>query len=129
MNRREYENARDLFLEKMVAYSGVGDETRWDFEDELMDKLEDGYSTYGDSSYSLPVLKLLDEVTEEMIDIPGWLTIAFGRAEELGHSRNSLYQMLNIAGQAIDMYGKINRLKKLIELEEEDGRQGLLPKL
>lgn len=46
-------------------------------------RLNAGRATYGDTSFSLPPLQLLEEIQAEILDICGWSFILWERVERL----------------------------------------------
>ncbi len=46
-------------------------------------RLHKGKEEYGDASFDRPVAELLDEIEQEILDIPGWTFVLWERLERL----------------------------------------------
>ena len=112
MTRVEYLKHRDEFITHLLKRRTMGAELREQFEQELVDKLDRGYKQYGDYSYTEPLWKLMDEVKEEAIDIPGWLSIIYGKMCQAGASSRDIDEIMNLAAIGVDAYVKVEMLKR-----------------
>jgi len=67
------------------------------FLDELDKRLSRGHREYGDRSFERPAFSLLEEVQEEILDIPNWAFIAWTRIETLKVQLKALEDTLGTA--------------------------------
>ncbi len=49
----------------------------------LRDRLSEGATTYGDTSFTRPAIELVDEIQQELEDVCGWGLILWIRLERL----------------------------------------------
>lgn len=54
-----------------------------DYEKALMEKMCKGHKTYGDKSFSMPMLQIIKEIEDELLDVNGWSIVLYGRLQEL----------------------------------------------
>ena len=113
MTRMQYLQYRAEFMEDLAnlrlgAMNGV-------FDSKLMDKLEKGYEEYGDSSYALDQKTLMTEVQSEALDIPGWLSIIYGKLRSEGVQRKDLDKIMELAALGVDAYYMAERIKNKCE--------------
>lgn len=54
-----------------------------DFAARIRGRLEVGKREYGDSSFRRPMVELVGEIQEELLDVAGWAFILYSRLERL----------------------------------------------
>ena len=54
-----------------------------DFERKMKARLEEGFATYGDGSFTKPLPETLEEIEEEIFDQIGWAFIALVRIQNI----------------------------------------------
>lgn len=62
-----------------MKYRGILDE----FMSKLDARMRDGYEEYGDESFDRPLLTLIKEIEEELLDICGWGMITYSRIQDI----------------------------------------------
>lgn len=87
-----------------------------EFIDGIAKRLDEGANEYGDKSYSKDNVELLEEVRQELYDIPGWLTIFQVKIENDNFltSREKVRRIKKIADICIDCANINNKLKDLL---------------
>lgn len=108
MDRRAYIELREQFINDLEV------DNITDLQQDLHAKLQKGYEEYGDRSYSLTYEALLREVLDECVDIPGWLSIVYGKLREEGRDTS---RFIHVAKVGVLAYVMTKRL-----LEDEKHR-------
>jgi len=82
----------------------------WRFQRTIKDRLRKGARDYGDRSFGRPPAELLDEIMEEIADIPGWGAILYSRAMN-DPARAELTALL---ADSFRLWQRAERLKELL---------------
>lgn len=53
------------------------------YEQALHDRLVEGSKQYGDASFSCPARELIDQISEELLDVSGWAFILWCQLHDL----------------------------------------------
>jgi len=114
MNSRSLMRQYDEFAWGLYRASGVdgngGQAQFWRFQRTIKDRLRKGARDYGDRSFDRPPAELLDEIMEEIADIPGWGAILFSRAMN-DAARAELTALL---ADSFRLWRRAERLKELL---------------
>ena len=54
-----------------------------EFVSKLNARMADGFKEYGDKSFDRPLLALINEIEEELLDICGWGMITYSRIQDI----------------------------------------------
>lgn len=111
MTREEYLEIRRVFISQVIDLPDIPKYVRYKFERDLTSKLEAGYQTYGDKSYSMHKYELLREVQDEALDIPGWLSILYGKMVMAGENPLLLELIVELAQAGVRAYHEVEELK------------------